>query len=172
MKEWVRLLIIPGLSLTAVTDVRAETSVGGISLESGGGGGSKKVAPRRLAKGSPARRAASGGRRRAAGGGGGGGKTWGAIAVTIANNGVSSGYAGSRPTAGAAVSDAIAQCSSNGRPGCYTPIKPFHGCAYVSISVNGSDHSAWGTSATQQGAISRCQSNGVNCTFPIGGCSS
>lgn len=99
-----------------------------------------------------------------------GGRGWGAIAVSLQNGGVSSGFALRRATPEDAVADAINACSGTGRPGCYAPIAAFKGCGYVSISLEGQSYSAWGTSGTRQGAIAQCQAQGVACGAPIGGC--
>ena len=99
----------------------------------------------------------------------GGGHSWGATAVTLANGGVSSGYARG-PTPAAAIANAIAKCAGMGRPGCYVPNPAFSGCGYVTISQEGTPYSAWGTGGTPQAALDSCLSQGVSCLQPIGGC--
>jgi hypothetical protein len=97
------------------------------------------------------------------------GVSWGAVAISMENDGVSSGYA-RRSTPAAAINDAIEICSGTGRPGCYAPKPAFTSCIYVAISANGSSYSAWGTGSTPVEALNNCQSQGVNCQTPTGGC--
>lgn len=99
-----------------------------------------------------------------------GGGGWGAIAVSLEDGGVSSGYAVRRRSPAAAIADAVSVCSQTGRSGCYPPIAAFQGCAYVAVTVDGSSESRWATNSTPQGALDLCQSNGDACQTPIGGC--
>jgi hypothetical protein len=95
---------------------------------------------------------------------------WAAIAVSLQDGGVSSGFSKHNRSPADAIAQAIQLCSNTGRSGCYAPIAAFKGCGYVSISVDGSEKSAWGTGGTPSDAIAQCESNGVSCTQPIGGC--
>jgi Domain of unknown function (DUF4189) len=99
-----------------------------------------------------------------------GGGGWGAIAVSLADGGASSGFAVRRGSPAAALADAVSVCSQTGRSGCYAPNAAFKTCGYVSISVEGSSYSAWGTGGTPEEAVNQCQSQGVSCGTPIGGC--
>jgi hypothetical protein len=95
--------------------------------------------------------------------------SWGAVAVSLENDGASSGYA-RRSNAAEAINAAVANCAQFGRPGCYAPIAAFTSCVYVAISADGSSYSAFGTGGTPAQAVDNCQSRGVSCTAAVGGC--
>ena len=99
-----------------------------------------------------------------------GGTKWAAVAVSLKNNGVSSGIGYGYTEPSRAVAAALESCRASGRPGCYVAIGPVTGCLYVSISRGGQSNSAWGTSGTASGARARCESHGLDCKPPQGGC--
>jgi hypothetical protein len=93
---------------------------------------------------------------------------WVAVAVSLADGGASWGYARRRDASEATMA-AIQMCSQY-RRGCYAPVSASRGCLFVTIATEGSDPMAWGTGATAASALSNCQSQGVYCKAPGGGC--
>jgi hypothetical protein len=94
---------------------------------------------------------------------------WVAVAVSLADGGASAGFARRRSASEATIA-AIQNCSQY-RRGCYAPVSASRGCLFAAIAEDGSNVMAWGTGATAAAAVSNCQSQGVNCKTPVGGCS-
>ena len=100
---------------------------------------------------------------------------WGAIAAGIdtALTGTT-GHAGVGwalgDSADAASQTALDQCKRQGVVSCKIVDLYNEGCAYITTGNNGSGGYGWGTAATADRAVALCNSQGLACQKPIGGC--
>jgi len=94
---------------------------------------------------------------------------WIAVAYSLSNGRVHIGYSGLRQSASEAMQSAIEQCRSSGGSDCESPRGWNEGCTYISSGTLGS-LGRMGRGATEAIALQQCQSEGVRCSQPIGGC--
>ena len=95
---------------------------------------------------------------------------WGAVAVALTDDHVAAGIAWNHRTEGEAQSRAIEQCNEQGVPGCHI-VGSFRngGCGYVTTG-HSDDSVGWGMGSTAEAASENCESRGLDCKPPAGGC--